>query len=201
MRSFGEATSAFARRFHRDIDAQERNPGRYPAGGAEVVARNQIKRGIRTPACSLHTGLSRAPLRPRHLETRVKVESGQCQRFEIPDFQRPGFQPVTAVSFQESFQADVVEPARVELRRVVGGGNWLWLKPGRAGQPGREENARATIHETDGSLRGFTMILVYKTEVLPSRSFWSPRSPFPCRILPFYLPPPVVRVDNDVQDT
>src|SRR5439155_10194472 len=133
------------------------NPGRHSVCRAEVISRSQIERWIRTPAGSLHTGLSRAPLRPRQIETRVKVEGGQGKRLEVPDFLRPGFQHMAPVSFQEFFQAGVVEPARIELCRVVGGRNRLWHKPGAAGQPDREEEARATIHGMEGSLRGIFM--------------------------------------------
>ena len=76
-------------------------------------------------AGSLQSGLSSAPLGARHVQTRVEVERGQCKRFEIPDFQRPGFLHMTTISFQEFSQAGIVEPARVELRRVVGGRNRL----------------------------------------------------------------------------
>jgi hypothetical protein len=156
---FGDAATAFAGRFHRDIDVEKRNPGRHPARGAEVVARSQIERWIRTRAGSSHTGLSGAPLRPRHIETRVEVKGSEGQCFEIPGFRRPGFQVTAKVSFEEFFQAGVVEPARVELRRVVGGRNRLRLEPGAAGQPRREEDDRAAVHGTDGMLVGiFTAV-------------------------------------------
>ena len=84
--------------------------------------------------------MSGAPLRPRHVETRVEVKGGEGQCCEIPGFRRPALQVMGQVSFEEFFQTGVVEPARFELRRVVGGRNRLRLEPGTAGQAHRQED-------------------------------------------------------------